>query len=237
MRAVQHARRKSKQSAGFKVAYALPQRKRICKINILQVFVDNYFDYIDLYRLGMLCFESCNKRHVKREYNVVLCCNWGERGFMDVYKPAPVKARFIAVFIRAYADVFDIWINADNQFGYKKLHMGVRFCAACDRDTDGAFLCGNLFIQAFFQRNLSKDGGDFRICRQFQRMRRDTARGIFIQIIFYFMVGDSVRMLRRGHDCAGCGVELGFLERRSEKEAEDVKKINFKQDWIKNTWK
>jgi len=222
MRIVQYACHKSPKSPGYGGANPVSHRKRTGQIDLLPVYFDHHFDYIGLYRSGMFCFESDNQRHAGHDGDVVLCGAWRERRFVDVYKPAPVETRFVAVFICYYANVFDIRIDADNKLIIKELRMAVQFSFADCRHTGGAFLRGDLFVPPFSQGDISAHGDDIRVYRQFQRMRRSADRRIFIREVFYLLVGDRMRLLRFGHDCADRNIKFGLLERRSEKTVKDV---------------
>ena len=153
---------------------------------------------------------------------MVLCGARGKRRFMDADKPAPFKARFIAVFICSDTNALNLRVNADNKPVNRQLYMGVGFCFAAYGHTGGSFLRGDIYIPPFFKRGFHADCGNIRIHRQFQRMRGITAQGIIIQVVLYHMVGDSMRMLRFGDYCAGGDIKLGLLERRSQKAFENV---------------
>ena len=108
--------------------------------------------------------------------------------------------------------------------------MGIIFGHADYGHTGGAFLRGDICDPPLSQGDFSANGADRRVYRQFQRMRRIADQGIFIQDVFYFMVGDRVRLLHCGHDCTGRGLKFGLLERRSEEEIADVKRIGGTSD-------
>jgi hypothetical protein len=101
--------------------------------------------------------------------------------------------------------------------------MGITFSPADYSHTGGSFLHRDICYPPFSQGDFLTHCVDSRVCRQFQRMRGIIAQGIFIQDIFYIMVGDSMRLLYCGYDCAGRGLKLGLLERRSEEAVKDVR--------------
>ena len=100
--------------------------------------------------------------------------------------------------------------------------MGIGAGAACYCYNGGSFLRGDIYNKAFLERGIGANGFDIRIYRQLQRMRGITAQGIFVQGVLYFMVGDSMRLLRGGHDFTGHDFKFGFLERRSQKASAHV---------------